>query len=166
MVQEKLNFDIANKYFSYDPETGILIWKITNNRKKAGDEAGLVHISDGSKVVTLFSKQYKYHRIAWLLHHGKWPDGVIDHINGIKTDNRISNLRDVSNLINAQNQRKAAKNNKTGYLGVSKRKRSVRWRASIKVNGLTKDLGTFATAEEAHQAYIVAKRQHHLGCTI
>lgn len=165
MVQEKLSFDIANKYFSYNPETGILTWKITNNRKMAGQEAGLIHKADGSKVLTLFSKQYKYHRIAWLLHYGRWPSGVIDHINGDKTDNRITNLRDATLSINAQNQRKAAKNNKSGYLGVSARGK-YGWMASIKVNGKTKSIGYFGTPQEAHLAYIEAKRKYHAGCTI
>jgi hypothetical protein len=166
MVQEKLNFDIAKKYFKYDSESGLIFWSVTNNRKKQGEEAGLIHKTDGYKVLTLFSKQYKYHRVAWLLHYGDWPKNVIDHINGDKLDNRISNLRDVCLSQNSQNQTRPAKNNKSGYLGVSRAKSKNKWKSTIKVDGKTKTIGTFDTPEKAHEAYVVAKRQHHAGCTI
>ena len=164
MVQE-LSLDIVKNLLSFDEERGTLRWMISGHGKNVGQEAGGIHKTDGYKVLTIFSRQYKYHRIVWLLHYGKWPDGVIDHINGDKLDNRISNLRDVSNKINLQNHRKPSIKNKSGFLGVIKASKN-RWSASLKINGKSQVVGYFKTPEEAHQAYVVAKRQHHPGCTL
>jgi hypothetical protein len=115
--------------------------------------------------IMIDGKSYRLHRLAWLYMHGKWPKGYIDHINGIKDDNRICNLRDVTNSINQQNRNKARTDSKIGLLGVIKRSRD-RYESRIKVNGESIHLGISNTPEEAHQIYLKAKRQLHEGCTI
>jgi hypothetical protein len=101
-------------------------------------------------------------RVAYAHHHGEWPRGQVDHINGDHTDNRIANLRDLTNAQNAQNRRRAKSDNSTGFLGVSYEKRhGGRYRARIMVDGSMISLGYYATAEEAHDAYIAAKRELH-----
>ena len=93
-------------------------------------------------------------------------DGLeIDHINGNKADNRISNLREASRVKNQQNQISAYKSNSTGLLGVSQHKPGV-WRARLCVSGKNKSLGLFSSPELAHEAYKEAKRVFHEGCTI
>ena len=94
------------------------------------------------------------------------PSGDLDHINGIRDDNRLENLRDNGRNSNAQNERKARSNNKsTGLLGAYKRCKTA-FRAIIHVNGSPLHLGTYKTAQEAHDVYVLAKRKYHAGCTI
>lgn len=129
--------------------------RITGNRNTGG------HIG-----FAIDRRMYLAHRLAWLYVHGSWPEGQIDHINGIRTDNRICNLRDVSRSINAQNVHGARKDNKLGLLGVCWREASKKFIAQIQVAGKVRHLGMFRTAEDAHEAYLKAKRKYHPGCTI
>lgn len=105
------------------------------------------------------------HRLGWFLHHGYWPQHTIDHRNGDKTDNRLENLRDVSNQHNRQNTRKAYRSNKSGLLGVCQTA-SGRWEAAVKLDGKKHYAGLYDTPQEAHAAYIELKRKLHPGCTI
>jgi hypothetical protein len=92
---------------------------------------------------------YQAHRLAWFLFYGEWPIYEIDHINGDKTDNRIINLRDVPDRINAQNMGI----HRNGHLpGVSKVGK--KWRASIQIGKKQTHLGMFSTQEEAYRAYL------------
>jgi hypothetical protein len=97
---------------------------------------------------------------------GEWPQGEVDHINGVPSDNRWSNLRDVGRTKNAQNIRKPKSNGQSGFLGVSHRKDTGRYQAFITVERKRKTLGCYATAEAAHAAYLEAKRQLHEGNTL
>lgn len=109
--------------------------------------------------------QYKAHRVAWLIFHGAWPEGEIDHINGDPSDNRLENLRDVTHRTNTENLRSATRASKGGALGVCTPKVG-RCRAAITLSGVKRDLGGYDTPEQAHQAYLTAKREVHAGCTI
>ena len=157
---------LIREYFDYSAQTGILTWK----KKPAisvtvGDVAGYIDRSSGYRRVSFKGYGIREHRLIWAIVHGKWPEGDLDHINGIRSDNRISNLRDAGRCANAQNQRKASKNNKsTGLLGAYKDRS--RYRAIIRVDGKPLHLGHFDTAEDAHAAYVAAKRNFHVGCTI
>ncbi|NML61835.1 HNH endonuclease [Massilia sp. RP-1-19] len=150
--------------FIYDEATGFFIWRKTcGARAKAGAIAG--HKSSREYIqMRLDGRNYKGHRLAWLYVHGEWPSDQIDHINGVKSDNRIANLRDVSCNINHQNLRQACVRSSTGLLGVIPDKN--RWRARIDANKKTYRLGSFNSPELAHAAYIEAKRRLHEGCTI
>ena len=109
---------------------------------------------------------YMLHRLAWLYVAGKWPDGVIDHIDGDKGNNRFANLRDVTVSVNGQNQKRAMPHNGCGFLGVTFAKKVQRYRANINIDGRGRSLGYFDTPEEAHAVYLQEKRRHHAGCTI
>lgn len=151
--------------FSYDPETGHFT-RLPGRayRKKGGDIAGCK--KSGYLVIRVDGILYRAHRLAWLAFTGKWPDGEIDHINGVKDDNRIANLRDVPIEVNRQNQVGPRRSNKTGYLGVYFYKTRNQYKAEITVNRKNKCLGYYATAELAYQAYLEAKRTLHQGNTL
>jgi hypothetical protein len=106
------------------------------------------------------------HRLAWILQTGNTPNGQIDHINGVRDDNRWVNLRDVTNQENAQNQRRPKTDGTTGYLGVCWSPRDQKYFAKINVDGCQKHLGYFSDAKEAHQKYLEAKRRLHPTCSI
>jgi hypothetical protein len=149
---------------SYNPDTGEFIWIVRPSKAvKNGDIAGVID-KRGYRTIGIKGKIYKAHRLAWLYVHGSLPTGLIDHINGDKSDNKIQNLRDVFADGNSQNIRKPNKRNKSGFLGVIFFQN--KWRASITVNSKTQWLGDYSTPEEAHAAYLGAKRLHHAACTI
>ena len=159
-----LTAEQVRELLDYDPETGRFTWRIAPRGHKAGSQAGCID-SYGYVVIRIAGAGHKAHRLAWLIAYGEWPDDQIDHINGDRSDNRIANLRDVSTQINQQNQRRARTNNRSsGLLGVT-RKRG-RWQAQIETNGKNVFLGCYSTKEDAHSAYLKAKRQRHDGCTI
>jgi len=96
---------------------------------------------------------------------GFWPENQIDHINGARADNRFTNLREATNKENSENIKRARRSNKsTEVLGVYTR--GLKFRAQITHAGKIQRLGTFKTAEEAHQAYLTAKRDLHLFNTL
>ena len=102
----------------------------------------------------------KAHRLAWFFVYGEWPQKQIDHINGNKSDNRISNLRLATASQNLSNKG-ITKSNTSGYKGVSFNRTKKKWMASIKVNKKSINLGYFLTPEEASEAYKAAAIKHH-----
>jgi hypothetical protein len=159
----------AAELLSYDPETGAFTWRIKKGTSKAGAPAGYQN-PRGYLMITIDRRLYRAHRIAFLIMTGSWPVFGVDHINGIKNDNRWRNLRDVPDEVNIQNKHhpKGGRKNCALPLGVSlSPKSSIRpYRAKIQVGGKTIHLGSFPTPNEAHDAYLTAKRTHHEGCTI
>jgi hypothetical protein len=142
----------------YEPETGELYWLPKENPRKGWNKRyankPIRSISKGYIRLRIDGKFYAAHRVAWALYHGAWPN-VIDHINGDKTDNRITNLRSVTNAENMRNLR-APKDNRSGHIGVSPYRN--RWRALI---GAAPQiyLGSFDTFEEAVAARKAAERR-------
>lgn len=150
--------------FTYDQETGA-IYSANGRLVGSKDTEGYIRVYSRDAVGR--RKMLRAHRLAWLLSYGKWPTGDIDHISGIRDDNRLLNLRDVDRQTNAENQRKSTAQNKTtGLLGVSFAKDKKKWLAQIQICGKNKNLGRFDSIEAAHSAYLQAKRQLHTGCTI
>ena len=144
----------------YDPEKGIFRWKIQPRytRINIGDIAGTLR-PDGYIIIRINGKNYLAHRFAWFYMTGQWPLNQIDHINQIKNDNRISNLRDLTHQENSFN-RGEQKNNTSGFKGVSEIP-SGKWKAQIQVNGKKIYLGLFNTREAASMAYQKAKEKYH-----
>lgn len=149
--------------FNYEPETG-LIWHRIDKKggPRAGDPAGTPD-GNGYLRVQMDGMRTRGHRIAWVHYYGSEPNHDIDHINGDRSDNRIANLRDVPRRVNLENLRKP-KGNMFGLLGV--RKNKSRFSAQITSKGEHMCLGTYDTPEQAHEAYLKAKRELHEGCTI
>ena len=150
--------ELLEKHFECDPELGELRWKNNvNSRARKGDIAGHQELN-GYRTIRIYGKKYSYHRILWYLTTKRDPGELqIDHKNTIKSDNRFSNLRLVTNQ---QNQWNVAhrKTNKSGYIGVS-RAGYRKWRCCISVNNKDKYIGTFTTKDEASAAYINAARE-------
>ena len=159
---KKLTAERLREILHYDEETGIFTWKIiVGYRTHVGDVAGS-KTRQGYIRIGLMGNLYRAHRLAWLYVFGKDPVNQIDHINLNKSDNRIANIREVTNQQNAQNQYEAQKNNKSsGLRGVSLRNRDGKWRAQIKINGTLKHLGYFDTKEDAHSEYRAMKVKLH-----
>lgn len=144
----------------YCPETGAFTRLIkTSNRIKIGSVAG--YARPGCRlVISVDGKLYHAHRLAWFWMTGEWPKDQINHINGVRDDNRWDNLREATRSQNQQN-RKVNSNNKSGYMGVSWQRRAGKWVAHIKIAGCNRYLGLFTTPEDAHAAYLAAKAEHH-----
>lgn len=142
--------------FNYDSELGKLTYKISPRYGIAvGDEAGNFH-PDGARRVMIKQRAYLYHRLCWVHYYGEEPKFCIDHINGDRTDCRISNLRDVELKHNAHNVVRPRKHNKLKLMGVSKPGK--KYIASIQVEKKTRYLGSFNTPEEAYTAYVEVKK--------
>lgn len=146
----------------YDKITGVFVWiaKAAPNTK-IGGIAGSVR-KDGYRVIRVDGVLYTAHRLVWLYVTGAWPKGNIDHRNGLRDDNRIENLREASNELNAQNKGSAQSNSKSGFLGVYKKRNG--WTAEIASEGEKFRLGSFDTPGAAHAAYMKFKRLLHVGC--
>ena len=150
----------ASKFLSYDPETGHFT-RIKGHYAMPyliGKRAGTLN-DRGYRGVRINGIIVSEHRVAWYLMHGTLPE-QIDHINGIKDDNRIVNLRAATREQNYWNKPKTIKNT-SGFKGVQKLKDCNRWSASITANKKNYYLGLFESAEAAHHAYLEAAKLHH-----
>jgi hypothetical protein len=152
----------------YSPNSGLFHWRtrIHGSNHHPGDEAGHLrrHKYYTYQAIQIGKETHLSHRLAWLYMLGEFPNGLVDHINGDTLDNRWINLRPADRSLNAQNQRKASRNNKTGFLGVSMFQG--RYRATIRYDGRVNLIGSYGSPEEAHEAYLRVKRVKHKGCTI
>ena len=153
-----------NTALYYNPETGKLYWTGINRharRAVPGQEAGHLNKS-GYLEIRYLGKTIQAHRIAWYLHTGADPGTMfMDHINGNRADNCISNLRLATAAQNAQNSKKPVNAKTSKYKGVSWYPRHAKWQAQIRLNGKSTYLGYFYTEEEAFLAYCRAAEQHY-----
>lgn len=134
----------------YNPETGVLTAKVNFSGRQAGSVIGS-QTWQGYYAFSLFGKKCFAHRLAWLLHYGEWPSQPIDHINGIKTDNSIRNIR-LCSLSQNQFNKPTQKNNTTGVKGVYWNKRDKRYVASVQFNGKKYSAGHHKDIESAKEA--------------
>jgi hypothetical protein len=145
----------------YDPSTGVFRWRdgYQHGGAKGKAVAGSKNAA-GYTVILLKSKRYFAHRLAWLYVYGALPTSEVDHVNMVKSDNRIANLRLASRAQNAANS-KAQKNNKSGFVGVTFHSRYRKYQAGIQVRGKKFFLGYFDTAEDAGAARDAAAKKLH-----
>lgn len=145
--------------FTYDEANGLLIRNLTTGRASAGTWS-LATDKDGYHIVGIDKKLYRTHRVIWLYVHGSFPTGFLDHINRIKTDNRIENLREVSKGQSRENI-DIGRNNTSGLKGVWLHKQTKKWCASIGHKGKNIHLGSFVSIEDAYKAYKKAAGVYH-----
>lgn len=162
----KLDLQAIRASVSYDADSGKFTCIAPGMGRRVGAVLGSVNKVHGYVEVGVLGKRVYGHRLAWAMTHGEWPQAAIDHINGDKSDNRASNLRLALGSLNAENKRRPNRNNSSGFLGVSYCKQTKRWVAQIVADRKRKCLGRFDSPEQAHDAYVKAKRQMHAGCTV
>lgn len=161
----------VKRVFKYDPGTGDLVWRERDlsdfqtlraqrvwNSRYAGNVAGGIK-ENGYVEIKLDRSLYKAHRLVWLYVFGCWPAGEIDHINGVGTDNRIANLRDVSRSVNCLN--KAAPRRSSDLpAGVNWRADIQKYTARVRVNRKDIHLGSYDRKEDAISARVAALKLH------
>lgn len=143
----------ALQLLNYSPETGLITWRCNRGRQaKAGQVAGNVRKKDGYIQIKIDGRLCLAHVLAVFISDGVWPSCDVDHRNGIRADNRRSNLRHATHAQNVQNQGKRS-DNKSGLKGVSWSRLHKQWRAQIQRHGKRHNIGLFRTPIEAHAAY-------------
>ena len=160
-----MSIEIIKEMYCYDPNTGKLSWntqrpdshfKRSTERTKyfkylSGQDVKQTINFYGYLVVGVGKRIYPTHRLAFIIMLGRFPDGVVDHIDGNPLNNKWDNLREVSQALNSRNSRKDHRN-KSGYAGVYWVKRDKHWKSQVFVDGKSKHLGAFSSPEEANLA--------------
>ena len=158
----ELTAERLRELLSYDADTGIFRRKTSRGGQKAGTGVSYLNKVNGYVYAGLDGKRRLAHRLAWLYVYGEWPLHDIDHVNGLRSDNRLCNLREATRSENLQNIRLTSrKNSSCGLLGATWDKNKGKWTAQISNQGKRKFLGRFETPEDAHRAYLKAKVRLH-----
>lgn len=165
-IKPYLPIEDIRQLIAYDPASGVLTWRARGpqafkegercrewrarnwNSKMAGKPALQWKDKRGVRSGAIFDQNYSAHRVAFALHHGRWPQGEIDHINGDPSDNRAVNLREATRGVNMRNMG-ISKRNKSGRVGVSMESRTGKWVATISVHGRATPLGRFKDFRDA-----------------
>lgn len=169
MPKQHLSQAVLNELMTYAPDTGVLTWRtrgvhwFNDNRLRTAEQqmrsfngqyAGTPALNCltvyGYLIGTIWRVNYIAHRAIWAMVHGQWPDYFIDHINGVRTDNRLVNLRAVGPVDNSRNSCIPV-NNASGAIGVSWAPNAKKWRAVIGSRPRT-HLGYFDSLDEAIKA--------------
>jgi HNH endonuclease len=148
-------------FFRYDPVDGYLYYKIPNGaRRVVGTRAGHVN-KQGYRTIRWNRRTLCASWIVWMYHTGEWPKDTMDHINNVRLDDRIENLREATRSQNCMNKKSFWKKPRSGFRGVKILNGRKRFQAVIKAGTGTHYLGTFDTAEEAAKIYDIGARRYH-----
>jgi len=142
-----ISHERASELLACDFNTGELTWKVSRKKASKGSVAGCPNKAGYLKTF-IDGKSYYNHRLVYLLYHGYFPENFVDHINRNKSDNRVSNLREVSRSCNLRNTGNP-KNNTSGVKGVYFLKKENKWAAKIPLNKKMRSLGIYKSKEEA-----------------
>lgn len=156
-----LTKEIVRELLDYDPETGVLTWRVRSskwfdydahrcavwNARFSGKPAGSVN-AYGYVVTSILAHRYPAHHLIWLWMTGSLPQGEVDHEDHDRANNRWANLKDAGGSENRKNKTRYS-NNKSGVTGVAWCDRTSKWRASISISGRTRYIGSFGTKDEA-----------------
>lgn len=153
LTQERLK-----ELLHYCPDMGVFTWRIAVGRVRVGSVAG--NVSKGYVQISVDNKNYLAHRLAWLYIHGEFPPRQLDHINRVRADNRICNLRLATNAENHQNL-SLSRRNTSGHIGVRWFKQRKKWHAQIKINRKQLHIGYFTDLSEAIAARKSAELKFH-----
>lgn len=159
-INSGLTAEALRELVHYDPDTGLFFAKKSFGKLPAGRRIGHVCKSNGYLILSVKHRLYRAHRLAWLYMTGNWPIDRIDHINGVKLENRFSNLREATDAGNNHNRHRAQSNNRFGLHGVYVHPKG-KFLAHIRVNKKKIHLGSFDTPGQAEAAYLAAKLVHH-----
>jgi len=150
-MKKQISQEYLKKLLAYDDKTGNFVWIAKRKGNKGVGTIANSKMKDGYKRITIDGKAYLQHFLAWIYVFGKAPSNQIDHINHDKSDNRICNLRDVTQSENQRNRR-LNKNSTSGVCGVGWHKTNKIWEARIKINGKQKHIGSFKNFYDAVRA--------------
>lgn len=152
-MAKKITIEMLRKFLHYDEITGKLTW-VYHQRNKCliGREVGTLCKTTGYLQVSINEHRMDAHRLAWMWVYNEIPE-MIDHINGIRTDNRICNLRNTTYRGNAQNK---ICHREGGLVGAYFHNEAGRWGSCISIDGKSVHLGLYETEEGAHKAYLKA----------
>lgn len=151
LMRDDIPVERLRSLIEYDASTGVLYWKTTGRVAGSVSKRGYVNIC-------IEKRFYRAHRVAFAVAHGRWPSGEVDHINRMKSDNRIDNLRECSKSENGRN-RGLLSSNVSGFRGVFWDSSRKKWRAAITMNGERKMLGRFDSAREASECFLRAESE-------
>lgn len=153
--------EVLREHFTYNPETGELRWKVKGKKRRLHTEAGSCNSNDYRRLYVC-GDFFQAHRICWALYYGEDPaPNIIDHKNGVRNDNRISNLRIATESENNIN-RPLQRNSTTGYRGVAYHKQSRKWQAYINIEGKRHFLGLYISIEGAIAARLNYERENNI----
>lgn len=160
---KELTLKRARELIDYNPRSGVMRWKQRGIGRRLDKPIGSVGPND-SRVVNIDGQRYYLHHIAWLLDKGKWPFYGVEHVNGVNSDNRIVNLRELRLSTPMPKKKRAAKHEIKRLVGASWCADRGKWRSQIFDHGKNLYIGMFDTEREAHEAYNKAKnRQRRYG---
>lgn len=154
LTQERLK-----ELLEYDPETGIFTRRVTRSPNAMKSTVAGTIKENGYRKITIEKKHYYEHRLAWFYINGRWPI-ELDHIDGKRNNNRITNLRECNRYENCQNNGLRS-DSTSGLTGVSWANREQKWNAVIWKTGKRHNLGYFHSKDEAHAVYLKAKAELH-----
>ncbi len=149
-----LTVEKAKSLFRYDESTGLLSWRYRKGKKVPRNLAAGYIDSEGYRVVRADGVNYRAHRIVWLMSFGRWPTHMLDHVNGDRADNRLSNLREATNSQNQMNKKRQARG-ASGYKGVAiiRRRGRIQYRPGVTLNGKHRVFGYYDDPREAYEVY-------------
>ncbi len=151
--QDKLNLSRLKEVLEYSPDSGLFTWLVSTGRVCVGTIAGSIKDS-GYIMIRIDGTRYPAHRLAWFYCFEEWPSLMLDHIDRNKANNRLDNLREANMSDNMKNT--DMRTNSSGFRGVSLVKKTGKFLAQIKINGINKNLGHYNTPEEASDVYWLA----------
>ena len=156
--KKPLTQEYLKSILDYNSDTGIFTWKVNKSKRaKVGNIAGWEY--NGYREIEINNKKYKAHRLAWLYVNGKIPKNLIDHIDGDRSNNKISNLREATHQENSENY-KIPKTNKSGVKNVSWYKNLNKWVVSISIRKTKKTIGYFDDIELAELVAIETRNKY------
>lgn len=164
MQNDAIIKELTQQLLNYDAKTGVFTWRQDrgNGRIKRGARAGSKR-TDGYREIRINRRPLMEHRIAWFLCHGELPECQLDHINRIRDDNRLENLRIAPENATHNNQnRKVGRNNTSGCKGVMWDKRLNKWIVRLKSKGRSLYFGVYASFDDAVTARIAAEHRYHV----
>ena len=155
-----LDLGRLREILKYDSEDGVFTWNVTLSRRAcAGNEAGSIS-KNGYRYIAIDGHKHLAHRLAWFYVHGVWPADQIDHIDCVRSNNALANLRE-ANMSNNGANGLLRSTNTSGYKGVSWDARKRKWVAGVKKNYKRHVLGLFDDPYEAHLVYIAGANRLH-----
>lgn len=159
-IMSVLTQKYLHKILHYNSNTGVFTWVQSRRGIRVGNIAGCITNGSGYVYIKINHKNYYAHRLAWFYIYGVWPAGLIDHINGVRDDNRLINLREATYSENNRNS-STPKTNTSGIKGVRWYERIKKWGAQCMVNRRTYYLGYFTDVSEAEQAVKQFREEYH-----